>query len=445
MQYDAAVIGGGPGGRACALEAAQRGLKTALIEKEPPGGIPINRGYVPLKAILEILAFSEDKSPLSPSEIISESSPKVAKAKKSWEKSFLKSGVTVYSGEAEIVSRNKLNINERGKNISTLEAENLVIASGNEPYSPVNLELDEEKGIISYQNILSSEKWLHAKSIAILGGDVEGCEFASFFEKLGAEVFILEMKDSIMPKCDHDLSNYLQKEFSKQKITVETNSTVLSCNYNTQKDLEVIYIKNNSRKILNAEALLITGAYKPAFPKGIENLDLEKTADNFIKVDKYMKTSQESVYAVGDIIGGISSANAAILEGKAAAKNICGDKSAADYNGICYAFFTSPQLSGVGLREIDAKGKKISFSTKKAYFEDNFRTLTKGYERGFIKLIIDNEQDILLGAHFVGDEVSELTPLLALACKEKVSLAAIKELPLAHPTMSEIIKEALSS
>ncbi|WP_290788543.1 FAD-dependent oxidoreductase, partial [Halomonas sp.] len=175
-----------------------------------------------------------------------------------------------------------------------------------------------------------------------------------------------------------------------------------------------------------------------AFPKGIENLDLEKTADNFIKVDRYMKTSQESVYAVGDIIGGISSANAAILEGKAAAKNICGDKSAADYNGICYAFFTSPQLSGVGLREIDAKGKKISFSTKKAYFEDNFRTLTKGYERGFIKLIIDNEQDILLGAHFVGDEVSELTPLLALACKEKVSLAAIKELPLAHPTMSEI-------
>lgn len=445
MQYDLAVIGGGPGGKACALEAAQRGLKTALIEKESPGGIPVNKGYIPLKSMIEILAFKGDEIPSNPSIIKNESYSRIEKAKNSWEKALLKSGVTILSGTAEIISQKKLSIIQSEQEATILEAQNLVIASGNEPYSPLNMELDEEKGVISYQDILSSDKFLNLKRIAILGGDVEGCEFASFFKKLGAKVFILEMQDSIMPKCDHDLSSYLENEFSKQEITIETNSTVSSCNYNAPKNLEVIYTKNNSKKKINVEALLITGAYKPAFPKGIEKLDLEKTTDNFIKVDKYMRTSQEKVYAVGDIIGGISSANAAILEGKTAAKNIYGNNTAADYSSICYAFFTSPQLSGVGLREKDAKDNNINYGIKKAYFEDNFRALTRGQERGFAKLIIDKEQDILLGIHFAGDEVSELTPLSALACKEKLPLTAIKDLPLAHPTASEIIKEALSS
>ncbi|NBG87732.1 dihydrolipoyl dehydrogenase family protein [Isachenkonia alkalipeptolytica] len=444
MKYDMIVIGGGPGGKACSMEAAGRGLKVALVEKGGSGGAPISKGYIPMKIMLdEIIKNKAGNNPVNPAESLKTLGIRMQKAKEGWESSLERAGVKIYYGEAEIISEQEVRVVADGET-TALTGENLVVATGSEPSSPMALQLDESRGIISYKDVLSG-KWLNVKDVVILGGNIEGCEFATLFKKMGAAVRILEQGDGIMPMCDPDQAQFLKEEFEKQGIEVKTNSTLTQCQYNEEGKLEVI-CKNTadetSQKLLT-DALLVTGASNPVLPRGIEKLELVWGENNRIKVNEYMETSQKGVYAIGDVIGGITSANAAILEGKTAAGSIAGEKVPVSYKGMSYVCFTDPQLSGVGLRESDARERQLNYRVKKGYFSENMRALSLGYEKGFVKILVDADKQTILGMHFAGDNIAELIPIGVLACHQDIPVKVIKDLPLAHPTMTEIIKEAL--
>ncbi|NBG87756.1 dihydrolipoyl dehydrogenase family protein [Isachenkonia alkalipeptolytica] len=444
MKYDIIVIGGGPGGKACSIEAARRGLKVALVEKDGSGGNAIHQGYIPMKIMLdEMIKNTIGKDPINLTESLKTLGVRMEKAKEGWKRSLERAGVNSYYGEAEIISEQEVRVMVDG-GTTTLMGGSLVVATGSKPSSPIAPQLDEGRGIISYKEVLTG-KWLSLKDVVILGGNIEGCEFATLFNKMGARVRILELGDRIMPMCDLDQSQFLKEEFEKQGIEIKTNSTVTESQYNKEGKLEVHCtnkVDGTSEKLLS-DALLVTGASKPVLPRGIEKLDLDRGENNTIKVNEYLETTQKGVYAIGDVTGGITSANAAILEGKTAAEIIAGQKNPVNYKGMSYVCFTDPQLSGVGLREIDARERQVNYQVKKAYFSENMRAISQGYEKGFIKILVDADKQTILGVHLAGDDIAELIPIGALACRQDLPIEVIRDLPLAHPTMTEIINEAL--
>ncbi|UMZ74809.1 dihydrolipoyl dehydrogenase family protein [Natranaerofaba carboxydovora] len=437
MKYDVTVIGGGPGGIACAVKSSKLGLKTALVEKNFPGGDAINEGYYPLKVLL-----SDDEKVLP---------ERIQNASFAWHDRLRKCGVDVIEGEAEVLDEGKIKIitSTHTQNIHT---KNIVIATGNVPVSPVEGVKLDGQGFISYQHAMKESKAgeLTGDKIAILGADVEGCEFASFFRSTGKDVSLFETLDRIMPLCDKDTGSYLYDSFVHHGIKIKTNTKVTNCSYEKAQDNDRSNINNRKVKLEfeNSDPelfdrVLLTGKSIPKFPEGLDKLGISCKDDGYIKVDSKMKTSVDGIYAIGDVIGGITSANAAILEGRTAAVNISGIKKDIDYSTMPYVFFTNPQISAVGLREMDVISKEIPYKVGKIDFRYNLRALSLGYDRGFVKVLVNPEENIILGIHIIGDNISELIPLSTLAYSKAISTYDITDLPLPHPIMGEIVLEAI--
>ena len=434
MKYDVVVIGGGPGGNACAVKSSKLGLKTALVEKNFPGGDPINEGYYPLKVLL-----SDDENVLP---------ERVQKASFAWHDRLRKCSVEVIEGEAEVLDEGKIKI-KTSTHIQKIYTKNIVIATGNVPVSPVEGVKIDGQGLISYQHAMKESKAgkLNGDKIAILGADVEGCEFASFFGSTGKDVTLFEALDRIMPLCDKDTGSYLYDSFIHQGIKVKTNTKVINCSYESGPDNN----RNNRKVKIEFEKgepqlfdrVLLTGKSIPKFPEGLEKLGISYKDDGYIKVDSKMKTLVDGIYAIGDVIGGITSANAAILEGRTAALNIAGVNKDIDYSTMPYVFFTNPQISAVGLREMDVINKEIPYKVGKLDFKYNLRALSLGYDRGFVKVLISPEENKILGVHIVGDNISELIPLSTLVYSKAISTYDITDLPLPHPIMGELVLEAI--
>ena len=450
MKYDAAVIGGGPGGLSSALELSRKGFSAALIEKRTPGGMAINQGYFISKVLLDL---ARDDKTDNLEEIPGIINLRRETARTHWNIKLQEAGVAVYSGEAGLIDKNKIEvISRKEEKKEVISAERIILATGNRPVSPLDFSADPAKGIITYREVMAGN-WLDTKKIVILGGDVEGCEFACLFQQLGSEVFLLEQENRLLPGCDSEIAGLLEEKLALKGIKIKTSSTVenYSCFEKEDKQngngsrlqLNCYNIDNGAFFEVETETLLLTGGAEAVLPPGAENLGLARTEEGFIEVDSSFSTSVENIYAAGDVIGGIASANAAIMEGKAAARSAVGENCKVDYQNLPYVFFTSPQVTGIGLREVDVDDNNSNISIKRAEFTENLRALTLGSGEGKIKLIISEKDNILLGAHAIGESAGELHALLTLVVREKIPLKKIEDLPLAHPSLNELIKRAL--
>ncbi|ACI21245.1 MULTISPECIES: dihydrolipoyl dehydrogenase [Thermodesulfovibrio] len=441
----AVVIGGGPAGYVAALSLKRLGAEVLLIEREELGGTCLNKGCIPTKTIIHSLGLLEKiKNQKIINEInypnisvdlqtLMQKKDNVVDTQKKGLLMLLKhSGVKIIKSEAELINPQTVFLKETSEKI---QADRIIIATGSKPAKLPMLSFDGKK-ILSSDDLWNLKKI--PESITIIGAGAIGCEFAWIFHLLGSKVTLIELMPKILPMEEEDISKEVEKLFKKRKIQFYTGVRI--------QDLKIfdnsVQITLSNEKILTSEIVLVSVGR--AF-----NTDCIKTSEiklgnkKEIIVNERMQTNIENIFAAGDVIGNWLLAHVAYKEGEIAAKNAMGDNKKMDYTVIPSTIFTVTEVASVGLKEADAIQK--GFNVKKGIFP--FRAIGKahvvGEIEGFIKVIADKDSDIIVGAHVVGADASELIHELAMAVKFKIKINDLKELIHSHPTLSECIGEAI--
>ena len=452
--FDAIVIGGGPGGYVCAIRLAQLGIKTACIEsRNTLGGTCLNIGCIPSKSLLNMsdyyykakknfsgIGIEIDKINLNLSKMMKNKEKAVYTLTKGVEFLFKKNKITYIQGQASLISNAEIKVKEKTKS-TTYKAKNIIISTGSLPVSLPGIDFDE-KQIISSTGALSLDSI--PKKLIIVGGGYIGLEMGSVWSRLGSEVHVIEYLNHITPGLDLDLSKEFQKILIKQGIK-----------FHLETKVEKILKLKNSIKVLTsgkkktefeADVVLISVGRK-ANSKG---LNLEKNnimLDNQdrIKVDKSFKTSVKNIFAIGDVIKGPMLAHKAEEEGIAVAEIIAGQSGHVNYDIIPAVIYTTPEVATVGKTEEQLKEKKINYKIGKFSFMANSRAKAVNESDGFVKILADKNTDKVLGAHIIGAHAGEMIAEMAMAMEFGASAEDIARTCHAHPTYSEAIKEAALS
>jgi dihydrolipoamide dehydrogenase len=443
--YDMAVIGGGPGGYAAALRARQLGLSVLLVEKEKIGGVCLNRGCIPTKALLSdvegfqwALRAARDGILLQRPEIsfpamMSRKTSVVAKLVENLQKLLAATDVNVQYGEAAIADREtvKLNTGEIWK------AKHIVIATGSRSWVPSIPGLDLP-GVLGTRQALELEQI--PESVVIIGGGVIGQEFAALFSGLGSKVTVLEALSRILSEADADMAKRYASLVSARMRT-ETGIRVDRIE-GQRPGFKVYYDKKGHEKSVEADLVLTATGRRPCF----EGLGLQKLGiaieNRAVLVDRQLRTSVPGVYAIGDVIGGKMLAHVASYHGELVAERIAGHSIDVGDEPIPACVFTSPQIAWVGPTEEQAKQLGLSYRTSTFSLSASGKALAMGEPRGWVKLMENAQTGKIIAAHLLGPHVSELLGELALAVKNGLSAADIAGTIHAHPTLSESVREA---
>lgn len=441
-KFDLAIIGSGPGGYVAALYAAQKGIKTCLIESDKLGGVCLNEGCIPTKALIKVARTMTDIKEAGKIGIICEKtsvdfkatlkSVKDTVSKLTQGVDFLlkKRGVKFIKGRAFISDKTKIRV---GNDI--IETKYIIIAAGS---SSVNLPFASADGkdILSNSGILDMESI--PKKLIIIGGGFIGCEYASMFRQFGAEVAIIEMMDRLIPSSDEELSRKLAIGLKGLEINVLTNEKVTR----VTKENNTICVELSDHNKLECDKLIIAVGRKP----NVEGYGLNECGIKYdnkgIKVDDRMATSVSNIYAIGDCAGGLMLAHAASRQAKIAVDAISGKDGEKGKIIIPYAVFTDPEAASCGITESQAKEQQIEYGVSKFIFKALGKAHTVLKTEGFVKLIYDKSSKILLGAHIMGYCASELINEACLAITNKLTINDIVKTIHVHPTMSEAILEA---
>uniref|UniRef100_A0A7C4RW46 Dihydrolipoyl dehydrogenase n=1 Tax=Fervidobacterium thailandense TaxID=1008305 RepID=A0A7C4RW46_9BACT len=443
--YDAAVIGGGPGGYVCAIKLAHYGKKVALIEKDQLGGTCTNWGCIPTKALLtatHLLSEAKEKADKLGVKLIVEgydfqkimahAQKSVMMSRKGIEYLLKKNDVEFLKGTAEILEKGKIQIKETGQ---IIEARNIVLAHGSVPviFPPFN----EVEGIWTSNDIFTMQSV--PKSLLIIGGGVIGVEFATFFSALDTKVTIIELADHILPSEDADVAEELKKSFVRKGVTIYEKSKVTSIK-KTEEGYTVVFVnEKGTETTLSAEKVLLAVGRKPNITDDVRALGVE--IDRGVKTDTRMRTNIEGVYAIGDIRGQIMLAHVAAYEGVVAAKNIAGIEAHMDYSAVPSIVFTNPEVAAVGLREKDTNQEEVKVF--KFPLSANGRARTMLENLGFVKVIADRASDVVLGVTIVSPHATELIMEGVIAVRNKLTAHQLEESIHPHPTLSETTLGAL--
>ena len=425
MMYDAIIIGAGPGGYVCAIEISKLGGKVCIVEKNGFGGTCTQRGCIPTKYLHSVGDFVrkasmsksygiDSKIDLDYKILKSKMFTTVGKLASGIQLLLKDNGVEIVEGEAEIISSNKVKVGSK-----ILETKNVVIATGSTPVPISGYDFKEK--ILSTDTFWSMEEL--PKSIAVIGGGYSGCEFASILNVLGCKVWLIEMKETLMPDNPQEIGKTLEKYMRIDGITVLTNSKVEKITDNG--------ILVNGQNI-DVEKILVCVGRKP----NIGSDEMKKLGIEFngkgIDVNKKMLTSVSNIYAIGDITGKYQLAHVASKQGEVAAHNITGHDSEMDYSVIPFCVFTFPEVAFVG----DCSGKSGEFplraNAKANCLEDT---------RGFLKVFEKN--GICVGAIIIGTRASEIIGEVTIAIKTQLKIEKFLEVIHAHPTLSEAFTEAV--
>ena len=449
--FDVVVIGAGPGGYVAAIRSAQLGLKTAIVEKEHMGGICLNWGCIPTKAMLrsaEIFHLMHRANEFGLSaEKISFDLQAVIKRSRSISKQ-LNQGVThllkknkvkSFIGEATILDKGKVRVLKDEKSEEIL-AENIVIASGARARELPGLEADG-KIVWTYKHALTPKRM--PKKLLVVGSGAIGIEFASFYNTLGADTTVIELVDRILPAEDAEVADFAHKQFLKQGMKILTQTSV-----------EKIELKNNmaniqmehAGKILTEQFDTIISAV--GIVGNIEGLGLEnisiKTEKSHIKTDINCNVGIEGIYAIGDVAGAPWLAHKASHEGVMVAELIAGrEVHTFDPSSIAGCTYCNPQIASVGLTEEEAQKKGLNIKIGRFPFIGNGKAIALGEQEGLIKTIFDVETGELLGAHMVGAEVTELIQGYVLGQKLETTEEDLISTVFPHPTLSEMMHESV--
>ena len=450
--YDLIVLGSGPGGYVAAIRGSQLGFKTAIIEKESLGGVCLNWGCIPTKALLKSAQVFEylkkaDQYGLSANKIDKDFSSVVKRSRSvangmSKGVNFLmkKNKIDVINGFGKILPEKKVSVEYEGKE-KTYSATNIIIATGARSREINSIKQDGKK-IIGYREAMVLPK--QPKKMIIVGSGAIGVEFAYFYNSMGTEVTVVEYLDRILPVEDKDISNQLAKSFKKSGINLMTSSEVIS---SETKGKGVRLQVKSSGQISELEADIVISAV--GIKSNIENIGLEETGiavdNDKILVDEFYKTNIPGYYAIGDIISGQALAHVASAEGILCVEKIAGhDIEALDYKNIPGCTYCSPEVASVGYTEEEAKDKGYSIKVGKFPFSASGKAQASGKPDGFIKVIFDEKYGEWLGCHMIGDGVTDMIAEAVLGRKLESTGKEILKTVHPHPTMSEALMESVA-
>ena len=447
-EFDIAIIGAGSGGYVAALRAAQLGARVALVERERVGGVCLNWGCIPTKAMVRsIETLLEIERAGEFGVIVSEPAFDFARmmARKAEVVERLVSGVEsllqtrkveVISGLGELVTPGRIKIS--GGLWREVEAKKVIIATGSEAAKPPVPGVDLP-GVVTSREMLAIEE--APEDLVIVGGGVVGVEFASIFSALGSKVTIIEMLPSILATVDEELARRLQQSLHKQGIAVRTKSPLKEVR---QEDgaLQVVFEGPQGEGAIAADLVLVsTGRVPYTEGLGLERLGvrLDKRA---VAVDEHMATNVPGVYAIGDVIGGYMLAHVASHEGEVAVEHALGMNRAMDYRAVPNCVFTMPEIAGVGLMEQEVKQKGIAYKRSRFPFTASGRAVAMGQPTGLVKMICEQDSGKVLGLHIIGPHASDLIAEGALAIQLGATAGDIARTIHAHPTLPEAVMEA---
>jgi len=446
--FQVTVIGGGPGGYVSAIRAAQLGLKTALIEKEAVGGLCLNWGCIPSKALLrnsEVLNLikASDEFGIKIDNFTPDFSQAVKRSRKVVRKlttgvSYLlkKNKVQVYEDTAELISSTEINLKNANTNITS---DNIVLATGSSFMEFPSMPIDESKVITSRQALELKDV---PKRVIIVGGGATGVEFSYIFNAYGSEVTIVELADRILNKEDKSISDELSKIYKKKGINIITDAQIETLDI-SENVLAHLRVKDEQMDLEVDTVLVAVGAQGNINGLGLEKIGVE-TIKGWINIDNFMKTNIDNIYAIGDVTGKLLQAHVASHQGMVVAEKIAGlsPEPINDYIDMPRAIYCEPQIASIGLTEEEAKAKGYKIKTGIFPLSASGKALGLGDAEGFSKLIFDEEIGELLGAHLIGANVSELLGEIGILKMLEGSSKEIGDLVHPHPTISEILKES---
>ncbi|MBS5912233.1 MAG: dihydrolipoyl dehydrogenase [Paenibacillus macerans] len=449
IDIDTLVVGAGPGGYVAAIRAAQLGQKVLIVDKSELGGVCLNRGCIPSKALISAAHQYESAQHADAFGITAENVKVDFKKTQEFKNGVVKKmtqGVTgllkgnkveVFSGEVMFINDSEARcFNEHES--PRYRFKNCILATGSRPI--------ELKPFPFGGRILSSTEALELQeipgSLIVIGGGYIGAELGQMFSKFGTKVTIIEGMDSVLPGFDKDMTRLVAKSMAKTGIEIVTNAKAESAEQ-TDKNVTVKYSVNGESKEITADYLLVTVGRRPNTDGdlGLDLAGVELTDRGLVKVDHQGRTSNPKIFAIGDIVAGPALAHKASYEGKVAAEAISGLPSVVDYKAIPAVVFTDPECSSVGYTEKEAKEKGINVKAGKFPFAGNGRATSLNQPDGFIKIVANADNNVVLGAQIVGIEASNLIAELGLAIEMGATLEDISLTIHAHPTLGEIVME----
>jgi len=445
--YDLAILGSGPGGYVAAIKAAQKGLKTAIIEKESIGGVCLNWGCIPTKSLLKSAKVyqqfmhakdygiqvknKEDITPDWP-QIIKRKDRIVRKLTGGVKMLLKKNKVDVYEGFGEVLNPNKIKIDDE-----TIETKNLILSTGASPILPP---IDGLKKAYEDKYVMTSKEMLDIdhipKSLVVIGGGVIGVEFATIFNSFGSEVTIIEREDKILLNVDDDIREQMLKTLKKDKIKVSTQCSVSKIG----KDYVTYNDSDGKEQNIKADQVLLSVGMK-ANLKGFEKLDLDLDR-NFVKINDYCQTSQKNVYAIGDMNGKMMLAHVASHQGIIAINHILGEEEKMDYHQVPSAIYSFPEIAQIGYTERALKEENIDYKVSTFPLQANGKALSANATNGMIKILASKKYNEILGVHIMADNASDLISEAVMTMKLEGTADEMAKAIHPHPTMSEIFNEA---
>lgn len=453
--YDLIVIGSGPGGYVAAIRASQLGMKTAVVEKAEIGGICLNWGCIPTKALLKSAQVFNYSKHAGDYGVILESEAR-PDLKKMVERSravadgmskgvqflFKKNKIDLISGYGRMIDNQTVSVTDLQGKESRFTAKSIILATGARSRELPALKQDGKK-IIGYREAMTLQN--QPKSMIVVGSGAIGSEFAHFYHSIGTKVTLVEFMPNLVPLEDEEVSKQLERSFKKAGMEVMTSSSVESVN-TKGKICEVTIKTPKGLETKQADVVLSAVGIMP----NLEDIGLEKlgvaTEKGRIQVDEFYATNVRGVFAIGDIVAGPSLAHVASAEGITCVEKIAGKNPApVDYRNIPGCTYTSPEIASVGYSEKAAKEAGYEIKVGKFPFTASGKASAGGNKDGFVKLIFDARYGELLGAHLIGDNVTELIAELVMARKLETTGHEIIKAVHPHPTMSEAIMEAAAA
>lgn len=450
--YDVIVIGAGPAGYVCAIRASQLGLKTAIIDKQWLGGVCLNVGCIPSKALLKnaevahILrergkefGFSFENLNLDYSAAVRRSRQVSSRITKGVGFLMKKNKIDVHMGTARLVSKDTVKVTDEKGEIKELMANNIVIATGANAAVPHGWTVDGEK-VVTYLEAILQEKL--PKSVIVIGSGAIGVEFSTVWNSYGAEVTIVEMLPRMVPLEDEEVSAELEKAFKKRRIKVLIGHKVEAIE-TTDTGVRVTVSSDSGEKTLEAEQAMVAIGFTPnSRGLGLEEVGVEITERGMVQIDERMRTNIPGIWAIGDVTGKLMLAHVGSAMGIICAENIAGTETITlDYEMMPKATYCQPQIASFGMTETQAKERGYEVNVSRFPFQVSGKALGLGESTGWVKLLVDSKYGEILGAHMIGPEVTELLPELTIAQMMELTPAEIARNVHAHPTLSEVLMD----
>jgi len=456
MNYDVIIIGSGPGGYVTAIRATQLGLKVGVVEKAELGGVCLNWGCIPTKALLKSgevynqTKHAKDYGTSIEGEVKPDFNAMIKRSRdvangmsKGIQYLFKKNKVEHIQGKGKLVDKQTVEVTDENGKSEKYSAKHIILATGARSKELPNLKQDGKK-IIGYREAMTLKKM--PKSMIVVGSGAIGSEFANFYNDIGTEVTLVEFLPRVVPLEDEDVSKQLARSFKKKGIKVMTNSSVESVD--TSGDMCKATIKTKKgEETKEAEIVLSAVGVSPNLEDiGLEELGIEKNEQGKIKVDEFYRTNIEGIYAIGDIIHGPALAHVASAEGIACVEKIAGkNPDPLDYGNMPSCTYTTPEIASVGMTEKAASEAGHEIKVGKFPFTASGKASAGGEKDGFVKLIFDAKYGELLGAHLIGAHVTEMISELVVGKKIEATGHEIMKSVHPHPTMSEAIMEAAAA